>query len=121
MTVTNFKTLKADVIRRNLLSTGYFAEDVTLTDGAGLETAAVAKPGAETTEERASVEYGRELVTVREFFLELAGAAVPAYVTLAGVRYAVEGDTNSGEFTVLKTKRIGAVEQSRDTYRRRNT
>lgn len=114
-----FRTLKAEVVRGTLLNKEFFAEDVTLTDGEGVETAAVAKPATETTEERVT-EYGRELVTVREFFLELRGAPVPVFVTLSGVRYAVEGDANTGLFTVLKTKRIGAVEQSRDTYRRRN-
>lgn len=109
--------MKADVIRRNLLSTAYFAANVTLTDGTGAETAAVAKPGPETIEER-QTEYGTETVTTREFFLELTGD-VPDFVTLVDVRYAVEGHTESGGFTVLRTKRIGAAELARENYRRR--
>lgn len=113
-----FKTLKAEVVRLNLLSTTYFAENVTLTDGTGVTAAAVAKPGPEITQERVT-EYGREVVTTREFFLELT-AGVPDYVTLGSVRYAVENHEESGGFTILKTKRIGAAEASRENYRRRS-
>lgn len=113
-----FQTMKADVIRRNLLSTVYFAQNVTLTDGAGATTAAVAKPGPEVLEER-QTEYGIETVTTREFFVELTGA-VPDYVTLGTTRYAVENHTTAGGFTVLKTKRVGAAEASRENYRRRS-
>lgn len=113
----SFRTLKADLIRRNVLNTDFFAETVTLTARDGEETEAVAKPGTETTEERQS-EHGTELVVTREFFLELTGD-VPESVTFDGSRYAVEGDTKTGEFTTLKTKRIGAAERSRESYRRR--
>jgi hypothetical protein len=116
----SFRTLKADVIRRNLLSTDYFAESVTLTDGEGATTTTVANPSPEVMEERPSTEYGTEFVTTREFFLELTGA-VPRTVTLddEDVTYAVEHVTKQGEFTILKTKRIGAGEISRDSYRKR--
>ncbi len=114
----SFRTLKADVIRRNLLSTDYFAESVTLTDGEGETTTAVAKPSPEVMEERPGTDYGVELVTTREFLIELTGN-VPRTVTLDTVTYAVEHVTTQGEFTILKTKRIGAGEISRDSYRKR--
>ncbi|MFA6047099.1 MAG: hypothetical protein WC718_19110 [Phycisphaerales bacterium] len=113
-----FRTLKADVIRRNILSTDFFAEAVTLTDGAGATSAATAKPGAEITERR-QTEYGFEDVVTRDFFLELTGA-VPVLVTFGTLQYAVENFTTSSEFTTLKTKRLAPVEASRESYRRRS-
>ena len=115
----SFRTLKADVIRRNLLSTDYFAESVTLTDGEGETTTTVAKPSPEVMEERPSTEYGTEFVTTREFLLELT-VPVPRTITFDTVTYAVEHVTTQGEFTILKTKRIGAAERSRENYRRRS-
>jgi hypothetical protein len=114
----SFRTLKADVIRRNLLSTDYFAESVTLTDREGVDTTAVAKPSPEVTEERPNAETGIEIVITREFLLELTGD-VPKYVTFENLAYAVEHSTKQGEFTILKTKRIASREISRDSYRRR--
>ena len=116
----SFRTLKADVIRRNLLSTDYFAESVTLTDGEGETTTTVAKPSPEVMEERPGTEHGIEFVTTREFFLELT-VPVPRTVTLDDddVTYAVEHVTTQGEFTILKTKRIGSGLASRDTYNKR--
>lgn len=114
----SFRTLKADITRRNQLSTDYFAESVTLTDGGGATTTTVANPSPEVMEERPSTEYGTEFVTTREFLLELT-VPVPRTVTLDDVTYAVEHVTKQGEFTILKTKRIGAGEISRDSYRKR--
>lgn len=114
----SFRTLKADITRRNQLNTDYFAESVTLTDGEGVETTTVANPSPEVMEERPNTENGTEFVTTREFFLELT-SPVPRTVTLDTLTYAVEHVTTQGEFTILKTKRIGSGEISRDSYRKR--
>ena len=114
----SFRTLKADITRRNQLNTDYFAESVTLTDGEGETTTTVAKPSPEVMEERPGTEHGIEFVTTREFLLELT-VPVPRTVTLDTVTYAVEHVTTQGEFTILKTKRIGSGLNSRDSYNKR--
>lgn len=116
-----FRTLKADVIRRNILSTEYYAEAVTLTDPAGTETDVTAKPSAEKTEQR-QFEHGIELVTTRDFFLEATLDPAPTagwFITFGTLRYAVEGDSTASGFTVLHTRRVAAAEISRETYRKR--
>lgn len=118
-----FRTLKADVIRRNILSTDYYAESVTLIDPAGDDAVVTAKPSAERTEQR-QTDFGTELVVTRDFFLEMTVDPPPNtrwFVSFDSNRYAVEEVlTTASGFAVLKTKRVAAAEISRDTYRKKS-
>lgn len=98
------------------------ADSIMVTEIDGTEHIYAATALDEQTEER-QTEYGLELVVTREFSLEITSdvAERARLVTLDTTPYAVEAYvlSTSGS-AILKTKRIGAVEQSRDTYRRRN-
>lgn len=120
MTVSDFRSLKADVIRRNILSEDYFAESITLVDSSGVETAIVAKPNPERTEQRDG-EFGTEIVVTRDIFIDLSDATPyqRGFAVVGSTTYAIEEITKTASgFAVLKTKRVDSAERSRQNYRR---